>query len=232
MSYPSDSNSSQMSSGTGMRSSMTERPIYTTVPSKVLHIRTATPLEKEVDLNFLLPFLANFGTVVYVVTMPRIRQALAEMDSIDSAKKAFEFTGGREVDVEGKKFFIQYSKSVSINREPSYRRTLVEHRGEKILLATVHNPLYPINMEIVTAILKPYNVLRIVIFHTNGIQFLAEFGTPEEARAAKEALDGREIYSNCCLLKMVYSTEAQSLNVKYNGSTTWDFTRPDLPSGP
>jgi hypothetical protein len=109
---------------------------------------------------------------------------------------------------------------------------LVEHRGEKILLVTVHNPLYPITMDIVKTILNPYNVLRIVIFHTNGIQFLAEFGTAEEAKSAKEALDGREIYSNSCLLKVVYSTETSSLNVKYNSDKTFDFTRPDLPTGP
>jgi hypothetical protein len=87
-------------------------------------------------------------------------------------------------------------------------------------------------MEIVKTIVKPYNVLRIVIFHSNGIQFLAEFASSEEAKAAKESLDGREIYSNCCLLKVVYSTETASLNVRYNSEMTYDFTRPDLPTGP
>jgi hnRNP-L/PTB/hephaestus splicing factor len=205
---------------------MSERP-SSVPPSKVLHVRTASPEDKEVELTILLPFLSNFGTVVYVVTMPRMQQALVEMDNIESAKKATAYAANNLVDVSGKKFYIHYSKSASINREPSYRRTLVDHKGEKILLATVHNPLYPITMEIVSAILKPYNVLRVVIFHTNGIQFLAEFGTADEAKAAKEALDGREIYSNCCLLKMVYSTETQSLNVRSNNEKTWDFTRGD-----
>ncbi|KAA6395887.1 MAG: putative Heterogeneous nuclear ribonucleoprotein L [Streblomastix strix] len=201
-------------------------------PSKVLHIRTASNYEKEVDLNYILPFLSNFGQVVYVVTMPRIKQALAEMDSIENAQKAFDYTGGNIVDIQGKQYYIQYSRSATINREPSYRRTLVEHKGERILLATVHNPLYPITIDIVSAILKPYNVLRVVIFHTNGVQFLAEFQTPEEAKTAKEALDGREIYSNCCLLKMVYSTETSGLNVKFNNDKTRDFTNPSLPTGP
>ncbi|KAA6312431.1 MAG: hypothetical protein EZS28_055925, partial [Streblomastix strix] len=66
-------------------------------PSKVLHIRTASNYEKEVDLNYILPFLSNFGQVVYVVTMPRIKQALAEMDSIENAQKAFDYTGGNIV---------------------------------------------------------------------------------------------------------------------------------------
>ncbi|KAK2950224.1 putative Heterogeneous nuclear ribonucleoprotein L [Blattamonas nauphoetae] len=201
-------------------------------PTKVLHIRTASPNEKEVDLNYILPFLSNFGTVVYVVTMPRIRQALAEMDTVESARKAFDYSRGNILDIQGKGFYLEYSRSETINREPSYRRTLVEHRGERILLATVHNPLYPMTIDIVSSILQPYNVQRVVIFHTNGIQFLAEFGTAEEAEKAKDALDGREIYANCCLLKMVYSTETQSLNVRYNNDKTRDFTNPNLPTGP
>jgi hypothetical protein len=96
----------------------------TAPPSKVLHIRTASPDEKEVDLTFILPFLANFGTVVYVVTMPRIQQALVEMENLDAAKKAFAYADGNVVDVSGKKFYVHYSKSQAINREPSYRRSM------------------------------------------------------------------------------------------------------------
>jgi hypothetical protein len=46
-----------------------------------------------------------------------------------------------------------------------------------------------------------------------------------------KALDGREIYSNCCLLKIVYSTEVGSLNVRFNNDKMRDFTK-DLPPGP
>jgi heterogeneous nuclear ribonucleoprotein L len=65
---------------------------------------------------------------------------------------------------------------------------IVEHKGEKILLVTVHNPLYPITIDVVTSIMKPYKVVRIVIFHTNGIQFLAEFETAEDAQKAKDGV--------------------------------------------
>jgi hypothetical protein len=36
--------------------------------------------------------------------------------------------------------------------------------------------------------MKPYKVVRVVIFHTNGIQFLVEFETAEDAQAAKDGL--------------------------------------------
>jgi uncharacterized membrane protein len=103
---------------------MSERMSSAAPPSKVLHIRTASPDEKEVDLTFILPFLANFGTVVYVVTMPRLQQALVEMENLDAAKKAFAYAEGNVVDVSGKKFYVHYSKSQAINREPSYRRSM------------------------------------------------------------------------------------------------------------
>jgi heterogeneous nuclear ribonucleoprotein L len=155
-------------------------------PSKVLHVRTESNLEKEVDLKYILPYLSDFGKIVYVVTMPKIRQALVEMETLESAVKVVEETKGYSVDISGKRFYFQFSKSQSINREPSYRRSIVEHKGERILLVTVHNPLYPITIDVVTSIMSPYKVVRIVIFHTNGIQFLAEFETAENAEAAKD----------------------------------------------
>lgn len=202
----------------------------TPAPSKVLHIRNASSEDREVDLNIILPYLSTFGTCVYVVTMPRLQQAIVEMDSLESAQKAFDVAKGNMLDLREQRYFIHYSKSASINREPSFRRTLVEHKGEKILLATVHNPLYPITMEIVVTIMKQYKPVRIVIFHATGVQFLVEFKTPEDARAAKDALDGREIYSGCCLLKVVYSKEQDCLKVRENSDRTWDFTVSDYPT--
>jgi hypothetical protein len=35
---------------------------------------------------------------------------------------------------------------------------VVEHKGEKILLVTVHNPLYPITIDVITSIMKPFKV--------------------------------------------------------------------------
>lgn len=82
-------------------------------------------------------------------------------------------------------------------------------------------------MDVVVTITKSFNPVRIVIFHASGIQFLVEFSTPEEAKKAKDALDGREIYAGCCLLKVVYSKESQCLNVKNNNERSWDFTKGD-----
>ena len=45
-----------------------------------------------------------------------------------------------------------------------------------------------------------------------------------------QSLDGQNIYTGCCQLKIDYS-KLSNLNVKYNNDKSRDFTRPDLPSG-
>ena len=47
---------------------------------------------------------------------------------------------------------------------------------------------------------------------------------------AKLSLDGQNIYTNCCTLRIDYS-KLQCLNVKFNNTKSRDYTRHDLPSG-
>lgn len=92
--------------------------------SKVLHIRALSSEEKEVDLPLVIAYLGNFGNVEYVVTIPRIRQALIEMENIEQSERAYKYTNGHELILEGKKFCIEYSKSQVLNKEIPYRRSL------------------------------------------------------------------------------------------------------------
>jgi heterogeneous nuclear ribonucleoprotein L len=65
-------------------------------------------------------------------------------------------------------------------------------------------------------------VVRIVIFHKNGVQAMVEFPTVEDAARVKEKLDGADIYAGCCTLKIEYS-KSQTLNVRTNSEETWDI---------
>ena len=49
-------------------------------------------------------------------------------------------------------------------------------------------------------------------------------------QTAKLSLDGQNIYTNCCTLRIDYS-KLSSLNVKYNNEKSRDYTRQDLPFG-
>jgi heterogeneous nuclear ribonucleoprotein L len=48
-------------------------------------------------------------------------------------------------------------------------------------------------------------VLRIVIFKKNGVQAMVEFDSVESAIRAKETLNGADIYSGCCTLKIDFA---------------------------
>lgn len=48
-------------------------------------------------------------------------------------------------------------------------------------------------------------VLRIVIFKKNGVQAMVEFDSLDAATRARENLNGADIYSGCCTLKIDYA---------------------------
>lgn len=48
-------------------------------------------------------------------------------------------------------------------------------------------------------------VLRIVIFKKNGVQAMVEFDSIESATRARDNLNGCDIYSSCCTLKIDYA---------------------------
>lgn len=57
-------------------------------------------------------------------------------------------------------------------------------------------------------------VLRIVIFKKNGVQAMVEFDSLESATRARENLNGADIYSGCCTLKIDYAKVQISKNFK------------------
>lgn len=47
--------------------------------------------------------------------------------------------------------------------------------------------------------------MRIVIFKKNGVQAMVEFDNLEAATRARENLNGADIYSGCCTLKIDFA---------------------------
>lgn len=54
-------------------------------------------------------------------------------------------------------------------------------------------------------------VLRIVIFKKNGVQAMIEFENVECATRAKQSLNGADIYSGCCTLKIEFANVSENL---------------------
>ncbi|KAB7504246.1 Heterogeneous nuclear ribonucleoprotein L [Armadillidium nasatum] len=82
--------------------------------------------------------------------------------------------------------------------------------------------------DVIHTICQPYgNVLRIVIFKKNGVQAMVEFDNVETATRARDGLQGADIYSGCCTLRIEYAKPTK-LNVFKNDMESWDFTNPNL----
>lgn len=103
----------------------------------------------------------------------------------------------------------------------------------RVLLISIANVMYPITVDVMDKILRPYGALqKVVIFEKErGLQALAEFRSIPEAEAALTGLQGREIYDKCCRLTIQYSKN-ESVTVRENSERQRDFTNPHLPSRP
>uniref|UniRef100_A0AAR5PQ16 RRM domain-containing protein n=1 Tax=Dendroctonus ponderosae TaxID=77166 RepID=A0AAR5PQ16_DENPD len=101
-----------------------------------------------------------------------------------------------------------------------------------VLRVIVEHMIYPISLDILYLIFHRYGrVLKIVTFtKNNSFQALIQYPDKESAQAAKQALDGQNVYNSCCTLRIDYSKMA-SLNVKYNNDKSRDYTNPSLPTG-
>lgn len=114
------------------------------------------------------------------------------------------------------------------NRNSGGGRPTFEEKPNHILLITVLNPAYPITTDVIHTICSPSGkVLRIVIFKKNGVQAMVEFDSLEAAERAKQSLNGCDIYSGCCTLKIEFAKPTR-LNVYKNDNESWDYTNTNL----
>lgn len=115
----------------------------------------------------------------------------------------------------------------TINPAVCAEETVVKEKPQtsRVLIMTVMNSLYPLTAEIFHAICRPSGgVLRIVLVRRRGVQALVEFDCQLSAMRAKASLNGTDIYSCCCTLKIEYAKNSP-LIVFRNDSDTWDFTK-------
>lgn len=195
-------------------------------PSPVVHVRGLSETVVEQDL---VDTLQNFGCISYVIMMPKKRQALVEFEDINGATECVNYAQTNQLYVSGHPAFFNFSTSQKIQRPggPEDMRT-----ANHILLFTILNPQYPITVEVMQTICSPYGqVQRIVIFKKNGVQAMVEFENVEQAKRAKQALNGADIYSGCCTLKIEYAKPTK-LNVVRNDNESWDYSNPSLGSHP
>ncbi|XP_033881877.3 LOW QUALITY PROTEIN: heterogeneous nuclear ribonucleoprotein L-like [Acipenser ruthenus] len=173
----------------------------------------------------LVESMQEFGPISYVVVMPKKRQALVEYEDLNGACNAVSYATDNQMYIAGHPAFVNYSTSQKISRpgDPDDSRSV-----NNVLLLTVMNPIYPVTTDVLYTICNPCGpVQRIVIFRKNGVQAMAEFDSVQSAQRAKASLNGADIYSGCCTLKIEYAKPTR-LNVFKNDQDTWDYTNPNL----
>ncbi|XP_075452524.1 heterogeneous nuclear ribonucleoprotein L-like isoform X2 [Ascaphus truei] len=208
----------------GAESSGDGRKHQTVSVSPVVHVRGLPKSVVEADL---VEVLTKFGTICYVRMMPSKRQALVEFEDIEFSKKCVTFATSVPVHIAGQQAFFNYSTSKLISR-PS--NTDDPSGGNKVLLLSIQNPLYPITVDALYSVCNPVGkVERIVIFKRKGFQAMVEFETVEMAQKAKSALNGADIYAGCCTLQIEYARPTR-LNVIQNDNDSWDYSKPNLNS--
>lgn len=192
-------------------------------PSRVVHARAVPDGTLSTDMTSALGI---YGTISHIMLMPKLRQALIEFETVDSAIKCVDQSKENGVMIRDRPVYFNFSKSQEINRGQSD----LDLKPNKILLFTIQNALYPITCDVLQAICQPTgNVLRIVMVRKRGVQALVEFDSVEAAVKAKSTLNFADIYAGCCTLKIEFSKTDQ-LNVNYNSDDTRDYTNPNLPT--
>uniref|UniRef100_A0A3Q3FX76 Heterogeneous nuclear ribonucleoprotein L2 n=1 Tax=Labrus bergylta TaxID=56723 RepID=A0A3Q3FX76_9LABR len=188
---------------------------HKTLPSVVVHVRGLVDGVTEADL---VEALQEFGTISYVVVMPKKRQALVEYEDMNGSSTAVTYAADNQVYIAGHPAFINYSTSQKISRpgDSDDSRSV-----NNVLLLTIMNPIYPITTDVLYTICNNCGpVQRIVIFRKNGVvqsvllNSAITFDSVQSAQRAKASLNGADIYSGCCTLKIEYAKVRLQRNEK------------------
>ncbi|KRY92170.1 Heterogeneous nuclear ribonucleoprotein L [Trichinella pseudospiralis] len=184
-------------------------------PSRVLLVRNLMDNVVEADL---VDALSPFGLVSYVSLTSR-GSALVEFESITAAERCVTFNASNDILVCNKPVFVCFA-----NMQAIPRTGLETEAPSNVLIIYVQNAKYPITTEVIHQICKPIGfVNRIIINRRDGIQALVEFRDIETARVAKQRLNGCDIYSGCCTVKIEFA-KLHHLTVKKNEPDQVDYT--------
>ncbi|KFQ41338.1 Polypyrimidine tract-binding protein 3, partial [Nestor notabilis] len=225
-------------------------------PSRVLHIRQIPSDATEAEVISLgIPF----GKVTNFLMLKGKCQAFLEMASEEAAAALVNHCSLSTPHLHSQPVYIQYSKhrELKVESSPNQARSQAAlqavnatqpgsqavpsaytaegghhpYQGS-VLRIIVENLHYPVTIEVLYQIFSKFgSVLRIITFtRNNQFQALLQYADPMNAYYAKMSLDGHNIYTMCCTLRIDFSKLA-SLKVKYNNEKSRDFTRLDLPFG-
>ncbi|KAI6228196.1 Protein CBR-PTB-1 [Aphelenchoides besseyi] len=107
-----------------------------------------------------------------------------------------------------------------------------QQQPNSVLRVIVDNMLCAVTLDQLHSLFSRYGkILRIITFAKNHtFQALIQFSEAQSAQNARSVLDGQNIYTGCCTLRIDYS-KLTTLSVRYNNDKSRDYTNPLLPTG-
>lgn len=217
-------------------------------PSPVLHIRNLPP---DVDQEEVFSLAERFGGVRNCLLMRVKNQALLEMNDVGVATAMVASYTASPPILRGKTIYVQYSKHKELRKQGSSSSTMghtpshvspavmgysveslspvpreQEMMPNKILRVIVDNMQYRVDLEAIHQIFSKYGVIdKMITFKKNEVySALVQFQSIQEAAAAKQNLNGLNVYTGCCKLRISYSTQ-YDLEIKEESDKARDFTR-------
>eukprot|EP00271_Cylindrocystis_brebissonii_P020478 TRINITY_DN679_c0_g1_i2.p1 TRINITY_DN679_c0_g1~~TRINITY_DN679_c0_g1_i2.p1 ORF type:complete len:480 (-),score=76.09 TRINITY_DN679_c0_g1_i2:516-1955(-) len=200
-------------------------------PSKVIHVRNVPGEVTEAELHLLAQ---QFGPVSKVVNIRSKNQALLQMADLQHSIAMMQYYTEVQPTIRGSKVYMQFSSHQELTSSDSNGRSRVdqEQQPNRILLVTIHNPLYPINVDVLQQVFSPHGFVEKIVTFTKsaGLQALLQYSNQQSAVQARNTLQGRNIYDGCCTLDIQFSN-LSDLQVHFNNDKTRDFTNNQLPEG-
>lgn len=210
--------------------------------SKVIHLRSLPDdCSTEEIVSLALPFKEH-GQIVDMMHLRSKNQALMELDTIEYANHIVTHYTQNPPSIRQRTVYFQYSnhKELKTDMSPGQQKIRQELQqlqqseggANHVLRVVVENRQYPVTLDALHQIFSKFGFVKKIITFTKNAQYQALIQMADDviAQTAKLSLDGQNIYTNCCTLRIAYS-KMTSLKVKYNNDKSFDYTRPNLPRG-
>ncbi|VEL09412.1 unnamed protein product [Protopolystoma xenopodis] len=209
-------------------------------PSKVVHVRNMPSDASENEIALLgIPF----GMIDNLVLSKKNNQALMEMATIDVAIALVSYYRQFPVNLHGKNLMIQFSKHqrLELHSENNVIENAVKNANRLVAqdLSGVNSGLpntvlrilidnimgQQINHMILYKIFHRFGkILRVIIFlRNNQYQCLLEFEDPTQAFVAMLHLNGQNIYTGCCSLRVEFSKNRGPLEIRHESDKCRDY---------
>ena len=106
---------------------------------------------------------------------------------------------------------------------------MCDSETNKILRVIVEDMHYPVTIDVLHQVFSKYGAILKILTFTKNEKFhaLIEFGMVPHAMEAKSALNGLNIYTGCCTLRIDYSN-LPSVIITHNSDKARDFTKGDV----